>query len=158
MFEIAIIILLIMGISIMITTFIFSHSFQKKLLDKIVVKGMNGTAGQNITLTCPPKMVISFENKNSNLTRGAIVALGDPTCDAFFQPGVGQRGSFFNPTTTVDALAPGSPFTDLTGCEGKNSCTFTVPNYSDSRLPDGCLKKQGQKLAFIGTFDCVAAK
>lgn len=155
MFEIGIIILLIVGIGIMITSFIFSHNFQNQLLDKVMTKGMNGVSGQTINLTCPPQMVISYKNNNKNITRGAIIAIGEPTCDAFFQRGVGQNGSFFNPNTTVDALAPDSPYKDITSLEGQNKGSFTVPKPNDPNLPKGSCLASAAQLAFIGTYDCI---
>lgn len=158
MFEIGIIILLIAGISIMIVTFIFSRSFQKKLLSKIVVKGMNGLQGKTISLTCPPEMTISFDNQNTNLSRGTLVSLGDSTCDPFYQPGVGQKASFFNPATTVDVMDPTSSFQDVRKCEGKNSCSFVVPDSTDSDIPAGSCLKQARQIALIGTYDCISSK
>lgn len=155
MFEIGIIILLVMGIAIMIASFIFSHSFQNGLLDKIIVKGMNGLEGDTVTLTCPPEMKISFTNKNSYLTRGAIISLDDSIdCDPFFQSN-GQTSSFYNPSTTIDTLDSSNGFTDITGCEGQNSCSFKVPDASDSLIPSKSCLKNSKKLAFIGTFDCI---
>jgi hypothetical protein len=158
MFEIGIIILLIMGVSVMIVQFILSRSFQKKLTDKVVVKGMNGLAGSTIKLTCPPEMVISFTNPNSVLTRGAVVALGDPTCDAFAQT-AGQTTSFFNPATTIDVFETNSLFPQVDACKGKNTCSFVVPDWQSTQIPTtgngSCLRKTGQKLAFIGTYDCI---
>ena len=160
MFEIGIIILLVMGISVMIVQFLLSRNFQKKLTDKVIVKGMNGVAGTKINLTCPPEMVISFKNPNSVLTRGALIAIGDRSCDAFSQPNVGQNTNFFNPATTIDVFEKESFFPEIKNdCEGKNKCSFTVPDSSNKQIPRvSCLATPGQKLAFIGTYDCIAKK
>lgn len=137
----------------MVVSFIYSRHFQDQLLDKVMTKGMNGVSGQTINLSCPPEMVISYKNNNGNITRGAIISLGDPSCDPFYQK-AGQQGSFFNPATTIDALAANSLFKDITSLEGLNKGSFTVPSPNDPNLKGTCLASAKQ-LGFIGTYDCI---
>lgn len=163
MIEVAILVILIFGV--ILVGFYYYKAYQNKqqLIQKPSTKGMNGIGGSTIQLTCPPGQVISFDKINTTSTRGSLVCLGDPNCDGFFQPGVGQNTSFFNPKTTIDVFSSSSKFTDIQECEGKESCEWTIPTSSDSRLPSQsttpgyCLTKCAGQVSFIGTYDCKSA-
>lgn len=175
MIEIGILIALVMITGVMIVSYILSLSLKHKLNQKITTKGMNGLEGTKINLTCPSGQVISFKNTNKVLTRGALIASGalvtlgsentvaDSRCDAFWQPPTstssgGQSSSFFNPQTTIDMLGDKSPFTQVKDCEGKENCSFVVPTKEQipKSGPGSCMGTTAGKLAFIGTYDCIA--
>lgn len=163
--EVAIITLLSFAVIIVIYTFVMALRYKNKLAKNTSTRGMNGVAGKTLNLQCPPGQVISFQEGNKTSTRGALVCTGSKTgvCDAFWQT-TGQNATFFNPKTTIDVFAKGSPITDLKEkCSGQNSCSWTVPSKSDSRLPidpripGSCLSSCDGILSFIGTYDCVKA-
>ena len=126
------------------------------LKDTTSTRGMNGSSGQTVQLQCPPGQVISFQNPNANVTRGALTCDGSNggACDAFWSTS-GQYTNFFTPNI-VDVLASGSPFTDISSLAGQNSGTWTVPSPSDSRIPSTSCVRACSSLDFIGTYDCVA--
>jgi hypothetical protein len=163
-FEVAIMVLLIFAV--IVVGYLYYGAYQKKneLIQKPSTKGMNGIGGDTINLTCPAGQVISFDKINTTSTRGSLVCLGDSTCDAFYQPD-GQEKSFFNPSNTIDVFSASSPFKDIKNCAGQQTCSWTIPDKTDSRLPKqsstpgACLKDcsgPSATLGFIGTYDCVA--
>jgi hypothetical protein len=164
MVEAGIVVILVFAVALLGYSLFMAIQNKKKLSKNITTKGMNGLAGASIALSCPAGQVISFDKINTTSTRGALVCLGDASCDGFFQPGVGQGTSFFNPSTTIDVFATNTKFDLKDECEGKQSCSWTVPNKSDSRLPvqsstpGSCLAKCAGNMAFIGTYDCKAAQ
>lgn len=128
------------------------------LKDTVSTRGMNGSSGQTVQLSCPAGQAISFQNSNTTMTRGALTCGGSDStagCDAFWSTN-GQYTNFFTPNI-VDTLASGSPFSDLTSLSGKNSGSWVVPSPSDSRVPSSSCVKGCSSLNFIGTYDCVAA-
>lgn len=163
MIEVAILVLLIFGVGIIGFYYYKAYENKNKLEQNPTTKGMNGLGGSTVELSCPAGQVISFDKINTTSTRGALVCLGDSKCDAFFQPNKGQLSNFFNQTNTIDVFSASSPFTDIKECEGKETCSFTVPTADDDRLPlqsstpGYCLGKCNGQLAFIGTYDCKAA-
>ena len=157
MIEIGLMILLIMVIGILAVSLILSIGHKSKYQKNVLTKGMNGLESTTISLTCPAGQMISFKNSNIHTTRGALVSLGDSKCDAFFQSGTGQSASFFNPKTTIDLLDASPVFPDLKKCEGKQTCSFTVPTKDQiaTAASTVCIGASTGKVAFIGTYDCV---
>ncbi len=139
---------------------ISSYFYGKKLRGLTVTRGMSGTSGQTVNLQCSPGQVISFNNTNITTSRGVLLnpAAAGTGCDPFFTPTTGQSSTFFNPSTTMDLMASGSPF-NLQQCAGQNSCTFTVPLTSDTNITSTCLSSNNgvKQISFIGTYDCVYA-
>lgn len=164
MIEAGIVVILIFAVALLGYSLFMAVQNKKKLSKNITTKGMNGLAGATLNLSCPAGQVIGFDKINTTSTRGALVCLGDVSCDGFFQPGVGQTTSFFNPSTTIDVFATGSKFDLKEECEGKQTCTWVIPNKNDSRLPvqssspGSCLAKCAGNMAFIGTYDCKAVE
>lgn len=176
MLEVAIITILVFAVGLIIYSYIQARKYNKVLIQNTSTRGMNGLEGSVVNLVCPVGQVISFKSGNLTSTRGALICSGDTTgkCDAFFQYGVGQKKNFFNPDTTIDVFSPDSKFTDIKSCEGKQTCSWTVPKKGDRRFPSllkitptnpkakqigpgpGCVGVCTGQIGFIGTYDCVA--
>jgi hypothetical protein len=162
MIEAAIITLLAFATGIVIYSFVKAIQYKRVLSKNKTTKGINGLAGSNVKMTCPAGQVITFLPSNPTATRAALICSGGAQgCDAFFQPGIGQKNNFFNPQTTIDVLAPDSKFTDLKLCEGKQTCSWTIPSAGDERFPiqkstpGYCVGQCSGQIAFIGTYGCV---
>ena len=137
---------------------ISSYLYGRKLRGATVTRGLSGQSGQTVNLQCQPGQTISFTNNNPTTSRAVLLApvFSGATCDPFFTPSTGQSQTFFNQSTTVDLLASGAPY-NLSACEGRETCTFTVPAPTDSALSglaSGCLSQAGS-VSLIGTYDCV---
>lgn len=159
--EVALLTILIMAVIVASISLFLSMRYRKTLDTNTITRGMNGIGGSSLTLQCPKGQVISFTNPNPTTTRGALICTGDATCDAFWNPTTGQTSSFFAGTSggqpaSIDVFASGSLFTDIASCEGKESCQWSIPVNSDSRLAGTCLPGCSGQIAFVGTYDCVA--
>lgn len=160
--EVAIMVLLIFGVATVSYLYYKAYEKKKELVQKPTTKGMNGIGGDTVNMSCPSGQVISFDKINATSTRGSLVCLGDTECDGFYQPD-GQGKNFFNPSTTIDVFSAASPFNDIKGCAGKESCSWKIPDDTDSRLPSkratpgSCLKNCKGQIGFIGTYDCKEA-
>jgi hypothetical protein len=154
--EIGVIIILVVVLGIAIYSFIMSRRYHGNISSNVMTKGMSGLSGTKVNLQCPAGQVISFKAGNPTSTRGSLVCLGDPKCDAFHQQ-AGQDTTFFNPATTIDVFDKTiSKFTDIMECENQEQCTWKIPSSSDSRIPVASCLSKCSNLAFIGTYDCVA--
>lgn len=130
-----------------------SRSYSDSLYQKTITKGLNGFAGDTLTLSCPLDQVISFPNTNLSTTQGALVCQGNPSCDAFYSA-QGQGKNFYS-TNIVDVIGNIKSFPQLAACVGQSSCTFTVP--TASQIPPGlgaaCVRAC-TNLAYQGTYNC----
>jgi hypothetical protein len=158
---------LITGLTILLAALaasaISSYLYGKKIRGKTVTRGMSGSSGQTVNLSCEAGQVISFTNTNTSNSRAVLTAPGGAggTCDPYFTSPTGQSVNFFNQVTTMDLLASGAPY-GLAACAGQQTCSFTVPAPGDAPLSGTpCLMvvqqppAVTQPLNFIGTYDCV---
>lgn len=153
MWTVALITILVIGLVTASIAFYLAYAYSKALRGTTITRGMNGLAGDTINLVCPAGQTISFDN-SSPTTRGAIFCSGDANLDAFSPP---TGSSMYNTSNIVDVFAPGSQFTDLLGCEGQPSCSWTVPVATDPRLAGSNVAGCTGQLQFVGTYDCVSA-
>jgi hypothetical protein len=138
------------------TSAILAYLYSKKLDGKTITRGLTGTSGQTLQLQCPEGQTIGFSNPNPSVSRAALVNINaaGTSCDPFFTPGSGQTTTFYNSTAIVDLLAASSS-SGLSACEGKNSCTFTVPLPSSTLVSGNTCLSEAATLSLIGTYDCV---
>jgi hypothetical protein len=155
--QVALMTALGIGVAILAYSAISSYLYGRKLAAKTVTRGMSGTSGQTVNLQCPSGQVISFSNTNPTTSRGVLLAPSGAggSCDPYFTQGSGQTQHFFNQSSTMDLLASGNPY-NLSACEGREECSFTVPSPGDPNLGQVPCLSQASSISFIGTYDCVA--
>ena len=151
-----VIVALTIGLITAMALLILSYLYGRELTNNVTTRGANGVQSTKINLSCPSGQVISFKNTNPTITRAALICSGDAGCDGFWST-AGQNTNFFS-SNIIDLLGDNSPISDLKVCSSQNSCSFTVPDATDSRIPSqSCLKGCKGQLQLISTYDCVAA-
>lgn len=118
----------------------FSFQYWSDRRKGTITRGVNGLSGTSLTLTCPTGRTIK--------TTQVVYVCNDvdskrqPTCDPQL-----PNGDFDSShTNSQDGM------TLLQGqCDGKNSCTVTLP--SDVKLCTG--DNACKNVALIGTYNCV---
>jgi hypothetical protein len=156
--EIVVMVVLFVILTLAVITTITSYTHSKSLESATITRGLNGVAGQSITLQCPAGQSISLQNTNPTTPRAVYVCSSptsqnfeSQTCDPYYQGLSGQYSSYFNPSTTRDVSA-----TIQAQCDGKNSCQIIVPAASDSSVAGICNGSTCTgEIQLIGTYDCV---
>ena len=156
MWEYVIALLLIVIFITLGTTLFTSHKFKNTLADTTMTRGVNGNGGEQLSLSCPSGQTISFTNNNPTVLRAALIcgsALPGSVCDPFLGTSTSnQTTNFFNPSTTVSFVPQIS-----SACQGKNSCTITVPTTFNATLCTcSPTNSGGSTVQLVGTYDCVA--
>jgi hypothetical protein len=129
--------------------FIVSQKKKSTYTSQTVTRGMNGSQGKEITLTCPSGQVISVADAVYVCTSDTSVE--NASCDPY--------------VSNANAITNGSPYNlnnvdTTTGmqaissqCNGLGSCTITVPT-TNSKVCNGSGCGTGT-LQLIGTYNCV---
>lgn len=130
-----------------------SFEYHKNLSSKTITRGMNGSQGKTVNLTCPSGQKIKTYKANYICTSASPYET--QSCDPFWST-EGQLTNFFNPSNTLDISSQIS-----SQCDGKETCSWTVPSGSSVGI---CQQKTSGssngspcigKLQLVGTYDCV---
>lgn len=130
-----------------------SYEYNKKLTSQTLTRGMNGSQGKTVNMTCPAGQKIKVFKAHYVCTNGTFYE--DSSCDPYWSPN-GQLTNFFNPSNTLDVAGQIGQ-----KCNGSETCEFKVPDGSGIGI---CGQKNPGTLngspcsgilQLIGTYDCV---
>lgn len=147
--EIFFLLLLTMFLGVAVYIFYRTYRYGKDLRAKPLVRGLNGTGGDTITLQCPAGQVIAI-NQATYVCTGGENATGD-TCDPILTSGptvTSANYGSFNVNTTQNVVSTLGPL-----CNGKQSATITVPT-SISNICNNGPCGSGGTIQLIGTYYC----
>lgn len=153
--EIFFLLLFVLLLGVAIYLFYRTYRYGNELKAKPLVRGLNGTGGDTITLQCPSGQVISI-NQATYVCTGGENTTGD-SCDPILTQGPTVNSSnygSFNPATTVSAVSQLAA-----ACNGKQTATFTVPSVGDAVVATMCNGQpcgNGGTIQLIGTYYCQA--
>lgn len=152
-------IFVIVLVSFLFSAYIFIRAwlFNEEVKGKTLTLGVNGKEGDTVTLTCPSGMNINMYKATYLCSgvdpNGFEAASGLGGCDPISLGNSGDNTNYgnFSSYTTANAL------TDLSGtCNGKNTCSFTVPASTTVKPCNGKECPIGSNLYVTGTYFCTA--
>jgi hypothetical protein len=136
--QLRLMILILLGFSILILIgYLFiSIRYGLGLNNTTIVRGIGGTGGDTLKLTCPVGKSMTIVSARYGCADVGKHKYAIPACDPM------KSNGELDPTTTVDA----SPL--FSDCGGTSSCTVTVPTSVDG-LCSSC-----ESTMIIGTYTC----